>query len=182
MGRDANESEDAACVVRVRRGDEAAFGELAERYAARICSHLYRMVGNREEAEDLTQECFIRAMRYLPSYDEQRPFRSWLYTIATNLGADAGRRRKRSSSVFEETQRAGVAQSVGFVEALDRTERLNNAVRQLAPRDAALVQMHYYEGMSIEDAAEVLGIAPGAAKTALCRARKRLRVILLEDA
>lgn len=168
------------CVARARAGDAGAFGDLVERYADRIYTHLVRLVRNREEAEDLTQETFLRAFRFLFRYDATRPFRNWLYTIATNLGLNALRANRRAN-------RSLGAPAALHDEARQRVthdelaERLADAVSQLPARSASLVHLHYYEEMPIREAAEIVGLSEGAAKVALCRARKRLREWLIED-
>ena len=178
-------------IARAIAGDQAAFGLIVERYASRIYTHLYRLVRNREEAEDLTQETFLRAFRFLDRFDMSRPFRNWLYTIATNVGLNALRSVKRRGIAVsldaDDPPPRGLATAAVAANGRDEAARdevrqvLAEAVSRLAPRTAALIQLHYDEGMSIGEAAEVLGMKEGAAKVALCRARKQLREWLVEE-
>jgi len=179
------------CIGRAQSGDRDAFGALAERYANRIYAHLYRLVRNQQEAEDLAQEALIRAYRHLDGFDNTRPFRSWLYTIATNLGLNALRSRRRrgpgisldrqDKNCLPVSERIASGQDVCHeAQRGELREQLAEAISELPERAALLVQMHYSEGMSIREAANVLGISEGAGKVALCRARKQLRELLIE--
>jgi RNA polymerase sigma-70 factor (ECF subfamily) len=146
------------------------------------------LVRHREEAEDLTQETFLRAYRFLSRYDAGRPFKNWLYTIATNVGLNALRaRRRRGVSISLEASH-NVAPDFPLpthdgryaVAHRDLQDELAGALEQLPPQPALLIHLHYHEGMSIAEAAEIAGLSEGAAKVALHRARKRLREILVE--
>jgi len=174
-----------ACVDRARQGDPAAFGRLVEHYASRIYVHLYRMTNNREEAEDLAQETFLRAFRYLDRYDASRMFRTWLYTIATNTGLNALRsRRRRGEAVpLDESITLPRTSADEAWETLERDERrgaVAKAIEALTPRSAMLVDLHYREGMTLREAGEIVGMSEGAAKVALLRARRALREALVE--
>jgi RNA polymerase sigma-70 factor (ECF subfamily) len=179
-------------LARACDGDTKAFDRLVDAYKQRIFTHVLRMVNHREDAEDLTQEAFMRAYRYLHLYDPSRPFRSWMYAIATNTALNGLRARGRRGieASFDDEWRPSAAETPLNNPAPDprqgaaRSEladRLSEAVSALAPAHAALIHLHYTEGMSIREAAEVVGMSEGAAKTALCRARKQLRKRLIED-
>jgi len=179
------------CIDRTRAGDPDAFGNLVEQYSQRVYTHLFRLVRHREEAEDLTQETFLRAYRSLSRFDASRPFRNWLLTIATNVGLNALRAKRRKGFLVSldkvhdgavpveaaDTQEDGRRRAV----RRDLAERVAAAVKRLSPRSALLVNLHCQEGMSIREAAEVAGLSEGAAKVALCRARRSLREWLIED-
>jgi len=169
--------------ARAQAGDAAAFGDLARHYGRRIYTHLFRLVGHREEAEDLTQEAFIRAFRFLGRYDAKRSFRNWLYTVATNVGLNALRsQRRRGQPVSLDTAPGPIALDERDTAARrEQAARVKDAVQQLPPRMMQLVDLHYREGFSIREAAEVVGMSEGAAKVALHRARKQLREWLVEE-
>jgi RNA polymerase sigma-70 factor (ECF subfamily) len=176
-------------VTQAKAGEKEAFGELVEAYSGRVYGHVYRLLRNREESEDVTQETFIRAYRFLSSFDVQRPFSNWLFTIATNLGLNALRSKKRrgfSLSLDADTEQADRIEPISRdedgirrVERGELRDRLDVALDELSPQSALLVQLHYREELSIREAAQVIGLSPGAAKVALCRARKRLRELLV---
>lgn len=179
-------------VARTLDGDATAFGELVQRYSTRIHTHLYRMVGSREDAEDLAQEAFVRAFRFLGRFDPARPFRSWLYAIATNVGLNGLRaRRKHGGTVRLDQIRgkgsAGLEPVAGGEDGVARVARNELAARvsvvlgQLPAKSAALVHLHYREGMTVAEAAEIVGMREGTARVALHRARQTLRRMLIEE-
>jgi RNA polymerase sigma factor, sigma-70 family len=81
-------------IKKVKKGDHQAFADLVERYKNSVYSICLRMVGNREEAEDLSQETFIRAYNNISKFDSDRKFSTWIFRIATNLSIDSLRRKK----------------------------------------------------------------------------------------
>lgn len=174
--------------AQARAGHPEAFDRLVEAYSARIYTHLYRLVRIREEAEDLTQETFIRAYRFLHQFDGRRPFRNWLYTIATNVGLNALRSRQRR--VHYESNKAGDEDVLATApspadphrdaELDELRSRLARAIETLPPQAAMLMHLFYYEGLSVQEAAEIAGMNETAAKVTLHRARKRLRELLVD--
>ncbi len=179
---------DAECIAQVRAGHPGAFDRLVQAYSARIYTHLYRLVRNREEAEDLTQEAFIRAYRFLHQYDGRRPFRNWLYTIASNVGLNALRSRQRrgryeSNDASDEHAAALAPSAESPLRDAVRQElrdRLLGAVESLPAQAAMLMHLFYFEGLSVQEAAEILGMSEANAKVTLHRARKRLREQLVD--
>lgn len=178
---------ESECVARVLSGDRTAFDRLVDSYTARIYTHVYRMTRNREEAEDVVQETFLRAYRNLASFDRLRPFRNWLYAIATNLALNALRARQRRGLTITldfDNDMVEIDSQLEDARALlmrgDIAGRLAQAIGMLPPQPAALVHLHYMEGMTIREAADTLDMSEDAAKVALHRARKRLRILLGE--
>ena len=181
-----------ACVQRAQAGDAAAFGELTRHYAGRVYAILYRLVRNREEAEDLAQDAFLRAHRFVNRYDASRPFRNWMFAVATNVGLNALRSRRRRG--FPVRLDARDKEGGATVQLVSRgidgrqsamrgelKEQLAQAVGKLEPRAALLIQLHYNEGLSVREAATIVGMKEGTAKVAMHRARKKLREWLVED-
>lgn len=173
------------CVVQMELGRPDAFTPVVSFYTARIYTHLFRIVRNREEAEDLTQETFVLTYRKIGSYDRSRPFRNWIYAIATNVGRNALRSRGRRipSARMEEVEKAPEKVSVHSVmpEAAELKEQLVSAVDRLPDPLPTLIQLHYQEGLTIREAAVILDMTESAAKVALHRARKTLRAMLRKD-
>lgn len=180
---DPEHAGEAAAIARTMAGDAEAFDELVDRYSSRIFAHLFRLVRSREEAEDLTQEAFLRAYRHLDQLDTSRSFRNWLYKIATNLGLNALRSRQRRGFPVPLDENVASVQEEGQpqVERDEVAERVGAAVDRLPAQAQTLIHLHYHEGMTIREAAEILDMREGAAKVALCRARKRLRGWLVGD-
>ena len=172
-----SDNDELATIRRACAGDGVAFALLVDSYAARIYTHLYRFVRNPQDAEDLTQEVFLKAYRFLRHYDGQRPFRSWLYAIATNTAISSLRGKRPQPPVDWPV----AAPSPALSSTADELhEKMAEAVRRLSPQSALLIDLHYREGMTIAEAAHVARMTDGAAKTMLCRARKQLRQWLTE--
>ncbi|MCC6698967.1 MAG: RNA polymerase sigma factor [Candidatus Hydrogenedentes bacterium] len=187
--QDMQDPLDAEWVRRARLGDHAAFESIVQRYGKAIYRHMYRMMLNREDAEDLTQEAFIRAFRYVDRLDTGGSLRSWLYTIATRVGLNALRSQYRrgkavTSSYEAHVESAGDLQAPGSGASAEHAalrDELEVALAALQPRAALLIQLHHTEGFPIREAAAIVGMSPASAKVALCRARKELRERLLKE-
>src|SRR5437588_8248865 len=99
------EKDDAGVVSEFLGGEERAFTELVERYQTRLLNFIYRTIGDREKAEDLVQEVFIRVYRHLHRFDRSKKFSTWAYTIASNLAKNELRNRSRNPLVLFQTMR-----------------------------------------------------------------------------
>src|ERR1700730_7832803 len=97
--------DDAAVVTSFLGGEERAFQELVERYQVRLLNFIYRTIGDREKAEDLVQEVFIRVYRHLHRFDRSKKFSTWAYTIASNLAKNELRNRSRNPLVLFQTMK-----------------------------------------------------------------------------
>src|SRR6266700_7123988 len=100
------ESDDSAVVTAFLGGEERAFSELVERYQTRLLNFIYRTIGDREKAEDLVQEVFIRVYRHIHRFDRTKKFSTWVYTIASNLAKNELRNRSRNPLVLFQTMRS----------------------------------------------------------------------------
>lgn len=168
------------CVRQVQGGRPEHFDPLVRHYAPRIRAYVQRMVRDREEAEDVTQETFLKAYRALPRFDAGRPFKPWIFAIATNTALNAIRSRQRRG-VQLELDPALPAHREATATSGDRAERLERALAELAPRAGQLITLHYHEGLSLKESGAILGMSEGAAKAALCRARQELRERMKQD-
>src|SRR5881275_3460393 len=97
------ECDDSAVVTAFLGGEERAFTELVERYQTRLLNFIYRTIGDREKAEDLVQEVFIRVYRHIGRFDRSKKFSTWIYTIASNLAKNELRNRSRNPLVLFQT-------------------------------------------------------------------------------
>lgn len=189
----ANESSDAAIMLRVAAGDDSGFNYLVEKYHRAMIHFLFRMVHNQAVAEELAQEVFLRVYRSRESYRAEAKFTTWLYRIATNLAVNHARdtRHERAAqNVYldapdEETGTTpDVADDEPSVEQkLMRDERMA-AIRQhvmaLPERQRMAVLMHKYQGMDYRQIGEVLKLSESATKSLLFRAYQTLREKLKE--
>ncbi|MCL4691584.1 MAG: RNA polymerase sigma factor [Candidatus Hydrogenedentes bacterium] len=180
---------DEEWVRRAQQGEQAAFDAIVRRYGNAIYRHLYRLMLNREDAEDVAQETFIRAFRYLDRLEDGQSLRAWLYTIATRVGLNAIRSQQRRGKGANVSYNALVETSGEIEEPSGRNahrgtelrDEVSSVLATLPPRSALLMQLHYTEGFPIREAAEIVGMSTAAAKVALCRARKELRERLCEE-
>jgi RNA polymerase sigma-70 factor (ECF subfamily) len=134
----------------------------------------YRLVGTREEAEDLAQETFARlhASPHLWKV-EAGPLKGWLYRVATNLAYNAararGRRQRREDAVFAEEYRRSESDPADLAEQAERRETVRHALLRLPERQAQLLLLRH-SGLSYQELAGALGVAPGSVGTLLARA------------
>jgi len=160
-------------------GDHAAFDALARRHFARIHALLFRLVGNHEDAEDLAQECFVKAHRSLGWYRGECSFATWLYRIAVHLSRDHYRKRSRRGPITSLTDMLGAPQAKASGPREDAMQLefqgvLREALDELPHRLRTALVLRTLEGLEYEAIAEVLGIKPGTARVHVMKARKQL--------
>lgn len=169
----------------------ARFEQLMRDHYRKAYTYAYRMTGSREDAEDLTQEAFVRAYRAIDRYDETRPFDRWLFRIISNLFVDMLRARPRQLPLSLDTPMEGVDGDTLYSEVPDEEadparvvmrqvmdERLQNALSRLPVSFRETVLLTDIEGMSYDEAARVLGCAVGTIRSRLHRARVLMRNIM----
>ncbi|MBL0310001.1 MAG: sigma-70 family RNA polymerase sigma factor [Bacteroidetes bacterium] len=173
-------------VVKAKKGDQVAFGELMRRYRDSVFYIMLKMVHNRDDAEDLTQEAFAKAFNNIVNYSADFAFTTWLFKIATNNGIDYLRKKRLQTSSLEETQDTDEGETSNFVvkdHAPDpeetmmkeqRAQKIRVAVESLAPKYKALVELRYLEEFSYEEISEKLDIPLGTVKAQLFRAKDML--------
>jgi len=167
---------------RVREGDGEAFKEIFDAYAARLYNYACRLVGDAEEARDLTQDSFLKAYRALVRGEEPRDLPAWLYRIVSNTCLDALRRRRliRWQPLDDLLAVLGVAAGRGPEEQVLQRERQNEVERvlaQLPPRYRMYLLLREREGFSYREIAAITGDTPDTVKVTLYRARERARQI-----
>ena len=172
--------EDAELVARAQAGDRAAFEQLVRRHAAGLHAVVQRLLDDRHDAEEVTQEAFLRAWRSIATFKGDARFFTWLYRIGVNEASRRTSRRSRgvSASLEEEDaiepadNRAGPEALAEFNELRGALER---AVRGLDLRYRTPLILRDVEGLSTADAAAIMGLHEAAFKTRLHRARLAVR-------
>ena len=164
---------------------EALFDWLVSEYKDRLYTYVRRLVQQRSEGEDLTQEVFIRAYRSLPAFRREAQYDTWLYRIATNLVIDRHRRRQRQPDALSFEDEAGevanlpatrrAANPAGSLEARELQERVRRAVASLPIKLRLAVALHDLQGLSYEATSEALGCPVGTVKSRLFNARNLLK-------
>lgn len=181
---------DPDLVALARRGSEAAYRELLSRYQRPVFSLVFRMVRNREEAEDLAQETFVRVFQNIERFDPRFKFSSWIFKIANNLAIDALRRRKPATVSLDGSAHASDAEQIEAsridavsddanpeqeLEARQLGGAIEDAVGQLRPEYRTAIMLRHVEGRPYEEIAEIMGVPLGTVKTYIHRARSELR-------
>ena len=184
---------DQEVVLLARSGREAAYRELIRRYERPVFALLFRMVRDRELAEDLSQETFIKALNAIESYRPEFKFSSWIFKIANNAAIDHLRRRELDTlsldgSPHAETPEAmqATALQIGArqespldtVEAKELGSEIEEAIGRLRPEYRSCILLRHVEGRAYEEIAEILDLPLGTVKTYIHRARNELRVAL----
>ncbi len=184
---------DPAVVIEARKGSEAAYRELLSRYERPVFSLIFRMVRDRETAEDLSQETFVKVLNNLDRYSPEFKFSSWLFKIANNLTIDHLRRRRIDTisiegapdAVTSESARATsiavVSQDESPLEELESRElgtAIERAIARLRPEYRACIMLRHVEDKSYEEIAEIVKLPLGTVKTYIHRARHELRAAL----
>jgi RNA polymerase sigma-70 factor (ECF subfamily) len=173
--------DERALIDRCRTGDDAAFGELIERYKDLVYGMVYRMVADRARADDLAQEVFLKVHRGLPYFRGDARLSTWIYRIVANVCIQARSRRNPevpldSGNPDRRIPEPGALDSA-FAD-LELRDRLEKAIAQLPDNYRLLVAAHYLKGVQYEALAEALDLPIGTVKTHLYRAKRRLRELM----
>ncbi len=180
-------SEEESWVSRARAGDQAAFESIVQRYQRQIYAYVYRMMGNPDDAADLTQECFIRAYRSLARTSEDLNMSAWLHRIASNACLDVLRRRQRIRWLpWDMPKHEHLLEDSGAddphrnAESVESSSIVQLTLNRMTPRNRAALILREYEGLSCDEIGEVLGISRSASKSVLFRGREEFRKIYAE--
>ena len=186
-------STDHELVAFARTGSEKAYRELLGRYERPVFSLVYRMVRDRELAEDLAQETFVKVFNHLDSYNPKFKFSSWIFKIANNLAIDTLRKKgiqtvsldgSRHATTAEETEatRISIASTdenpEELLEARELGREIERAIGMLRPEYRTAVILRHVEGRAYEEIAEIMDVPLGTVKTFIHRARLELREML----
>jgi len=182
---------DSEVVQRFLDGDERAFGELVDRYDTRLVNFVYRTVGDRERAQDLVQETFVRVYRHLHRFDQTKKFSTWIYTIASNLAKNELRNRSRNPLVLFQTIKKNWDADHRPLEWEDESMRpddlfrkrhlrevVEKAVQELPEHHRIVFVLRELEGRTYEDIAEITETNLGTVKSRLNRARNNFARIV----
>jgi RNA polymerase sigma-70 factor (ECF subfamily) len=191
--RPLGDVDDRDLVARALEGDESAFAELLERFRRPVFSLIYRMIGDREQAEDLAQESFVKAFNNLDTYNPSYRFSSWLFKIANNHAIDHLRRARLSTVSIHGSPHAASAEREEETRivleshdespeqemlALELGSEIEEAIARLRPEYRTAVILRHIESRPYEEIAEIMDVPIGTVKTFLHRARAELREML----
>jgi RNA polymerase sigma-70 factor (ECF subfamily) len=170
---------DATIVGRVLAGDTEAFGVLVDRYYDRCVRLAAHIVGNHEDAEDAAQETFLRAYRYLASYEERERFSAWLYRVLVNQCRTLLARRRRGETILPDWERSACGvEPEPTAERAALREELARALAQLPADQREALVLRFSDDLTYDEMAAITGSGVSALKMRVQRACARLRALL----
>ncbi len=170
-------------VSRSQRGDKEAFGELYDIYLKPIFRYVYFKVGNREDAEDLTEQVFLKAWQYIDKYNSKKSFfSSWLYIIAKNQVIDHYRQNKKNIELedwLKETHIQPEGQAKVEQELLQK--KIFKKIKKLPEKQQEIIILKFFENLSNKEIAKIVNKPEGAIRILQYRALKKLKLIINEN-
>jgi len=172
---------DLALITAVLGGNTSAYGELVNRHKRFVFTMALKFAKNREDAEEIAQDCFVKAYRSLGTFKNTSKFSTWLYTITYTTAMTYLRKKKvATSSIDDEGSHLQLQNHISAYEANNVEKKskyvyLNLAISQLLPDDAAIITLFYQSEQSLEEIAAVLNMESNTVKVKLHRARLRLK-------
>jgi RNA polymerase sigma-70 factor (ECF subfamily) len=173
----SSDTEDLALVRQSLAGQAEAFGALVNRYQKVMYTVALRMLGNAEDAQDATQDAFVKAYQRLASFDPKYRFFSWMYRILVNECLNVNRDRRPEESLDEEAADRGTPFDATLES--ERREQIQLALLRLTPEYRSVVVLRHFAGQSYGEIAEALAIPEKTVKSRLYSARQRLGELLL---
>ena len=178
---------DAQLVARILAGDQTQYRLLVERHQRAVFNAAYRLLGNPDEAADITQDAFLRAYNALNSFQRDKPLAPWLCQIAINLSLNRLKRQKPVVSLNDERENKPALEIADMSSEpqatllqVEQQQRLRQAILLLPPEQRVVIEMRHFQEQSYQEIADTLEISLTNVKSRIFRARKSLRKILEE--
>ena len=173
---------DETLVERCREGDGTAFAALVHRYHRPIYNAAYRVLGNADDASDITQVVFMRVMERLDEFDSRYKFFSWIYRIALNESLNLARKHGREEPLDDDAEIAGARanEPEWNADQSELAERVQRALLGMNVDDRAVLTLRHFSDCSYREMSGILGIAEKTVKSRLFAARRRLRELLTD--
>jgi RNA polymerase sigma-70 factor (ECF subfamily) len=172
---------DIELIEQTLAGNQAAYADLVKRHQRFVFTLALRFSKNREDAEEIAQDCFIKAYRSLSAFQRQSKFSTWLYSIVyTTAMTFLRKKRVDTDSIDDENtyiqlENSSSSHDINSAENKSRSYYLNQAITQLMPDDAAIITLFYMGEQSLDEIGKALGIETNTVKVKLFRARQRLK-------
>ncbi|GAA0726547.1 RNA polymerase sigma factor [Aquimarina litoralis] len=178
-----NHQSDQYYINQVLEGDANSYGILVQRYQSLVYTVVYRMVKNKEEAEEIAQDTFVKAYQSLVNYRGESKFSTWLYTIAYRKSLDAIKVKKRfvSTELIEEISEGEIGMvndALNYLQTKERKKIIADSILKLPEEEAAIVTLYYFEEKSVKEIKEIVGLTEENIKIKLYRSRKKLYSVL----
>ena len=184
---------DEDLMVKCGKGDMSAFELLVRRYQNPLINYIHRSIDDYQRAEDLSQETFLRVFKSANRYEPTASFKSWLYTIATNLSRNEIRNRTRRNTCFledlveegEDIYHADIMRDTRYLpdvllEKKEQRQIIRKALAQLPENQRVALTLVTYQDLRYEEVAEILGCSIGAVKALIHRARQKMKKLLIK--
>ena len=173
-------------IERITQGETELFAHIAEHYAQAVYVLIVRIVGNNEDAEELTQDVLLRVFENLPYFNFKSSFSTWLYRIAYNCAISFARRKRQPLYPIEENRLRLVGDDdlermETAAENEQQIEALTRAINRLEAEERALITLFYYEQRSIGECAEIMSQSQSNIKVRLHRIRKKLYILIQNE-
>lgn len=180
-----SQDQDQNYIKRIINGDAQAFALLVEKYKHMVFTLALRIVKNREEAEEISQDVFVKIYNAITNYKGDAKFSTWLYRITYNKSLDYLKKQKRNLDTFsvdeyENMDFIEMENIIRNIEEKERKEAINKILKELKAKDGVLITLYYYEELSLIEIAQVMNLSPNTVKVQLHRSRKRLAKLLKE--
>jgi len=181
-----NQPDDHYYIEAICKGDARAFVTLVDRYKHMVFTLAMKILKNNEEAEEVSQDVFIKVYNALHTFKGDSKFSTWLYKIAYYQSLDYLKRQKRNlhtSSINSDIEYhlSSVESALNGLEESERKLAIKRAIDKLPEDDAVVITLHYFEELSLKEIAEIMDIEANTVKVRLFRSRKRLAVFLKNE-
>lgn len=182
---DEMKNDEAYIIHRILEGETSLYEYFLDKYSQQVFILIVRIVENQEDAEELTQDTFLKAFEHLSSFKAESSFSTWIYRIAYNTAISATRKKKHELSLMDDAMLANISdQQVDDMlndENEERIRKLNEAIKKLDAEERALITLFYSEEKPVGEAALILGLTESNAKVKLHRIRKKLYVLITQE-
>lgn len=170
-------------ITKVLEGDTSAFSILVERYKDLIYTLALRMIKNREEAEEVSQDTFIKVYKSLSKFKGDSKFSTWIYKVTYNTCLDRLKKIKRTQNTvaineFTEHEVKTLDSALATLEIKERKEAIQKCINMLPSNDSFLLTLYYFEEQSLDEIAKIVNLKPNNVKIKLYRSRKKLASVL----
>ena len=168
----------ATLIPRILSGDSRAYAEVVRTYQHMVYTVCHRVLRNTEDAEEATQDAFLKAYQHLATFGGSAKFSTWLYSIAYRTAISHGRKRKLDSGSLDELTQHPKAEGVDELRQNETAHHLEKALACLSAEDAAILSFFHLEELSVEEIVTITGLGASNVKVKLHRARKKLLDVL----
>jgi RNA polymerase sigma factor (sigma-70 family) len=180
-----NQVDDQYYITKIVAGDSKAFAVLVDRYKDLVFTLALRMLKNREEAEEVSQDTFIKVFQSLVKFKGESKFSTWIYRITYNGCLDRLKKYKQQYNVvpideYTERQIVDLSTIMDSLEEEEQRQTIKECLHLLSSEDSFLLTLYYYEEQSLDEISKIVGLTANNVKVKLFRSRKKLAAILKE--